>query len=82
MGTYDTRGGAPLHDPAADFEGPCEVCNKDLDDCECPEWFFDYRLPVQLGHYIKRIKYAGNDERAKQSALYELLKEIKRLIPV
>lgn len=37
MGTYDTRGGAALHDPAADNEGPCEVCGFAVDDCKCPE---------------------------------------------
>lgn len=42
MGTYDTRGGHPLHDPMADFFPPCDVCggNPDSDgpgSCACPE---------------------------------------------
>lgn len=36
MGTYDTRGGAPLHDPAADHEGACELCGFAAADCICP----------------------------------------------
>lgn len=37
MGTYDTRSGAPMHDPVADNEGPCDVCGHGADDCMCPE---------------------------------------------
>lgn len=37
MGTYDTRGGAAAHDPAADYEGACEVCGHDVAGCICPE---------------------------------------------
>lgn len=37
MGTYDTRGGAPLHDPAADQEGACDICQSDPYHCTCYE---------------------------------------------
>jgi len=37
MGTYDTIGGTPQHDPAFDEDWLCEVCGKDPCDCECPE---------------------------------------------
>ena len=37
MGTYDTIGGTPRHDPMFDLDSPCEVCGKDIDLCECPE---------------------------------------------
>lgn len=44
MGTYDTRGGSPLHDPAADMpDPPCQVCGGFVDDgpphmqCDCPQ---------------------------------------------
>jgi hypothetical protein len=37
MGTYDTRGGTPRHDPAADVFPACELCGHDASDCICPE---------------------------------------------
>lgn len=37
MGTYDTIGGTPRHDPNADYDLPCEICDKDPALCECPE---------------------------------------------
>jgi len=37
MGTYDTIGGTPRHDPMFDEDPPCEICGKDSFDCECPE---------------------------------------------
>jgi len=37
MGTYDTRGGTPRHDPCFDYDPPCEVCGGDPFDCPCPE---------------------------------------------
>ena len=38
MGTYDTKGGTPRHDPAFDYDPPCEVCGFDpASDCNCPE---------------------------------------------
>ena len=35
MGTYDTRGGYPRHDPMFDEDPPCDGCGKDPYDCEC-----------------------------------------------
>jgi hypothetical protein len=37
MGTYDTRGGTPRHDPSFDEDLPCAICGKDPYECECPE---------------------------------------------
>jgi hypothetical protein len=38
MGTYDTRGGTPRHDPMFDEFPPCEVCGLDPAlGCQCPE---------------------------------------------
>lgn len=38
MGTYDTIGGTPRHDPMADYFPLCDVCGKDPStDCECCE---------------------------------------------
>lgn len=37
MGSYDTRGGSPLHDPSADADLFCDVCKLHADDCSCPE---------------------------------------------
>ncbi len=38
MGTYDTRGGTPRHDPMFDYDPPCAICGKDPSgDCDCPE---------------------------------------------
>lgn len=37
MGTYDTIGGTPRHDPEADMEKTCDVCGKLGDDCRCSE---------------------------------------------
>ncbi len=44
MGTYDTIGGTPRHDPAFDYDLPCEVCGLDPygdypggKGCNCPE---------------------------------------------
>lgn len=38
MGTYDTIGGTPRHDPEAERCEPCAVCGKDPGgDCRCPE---------------------------------------------
>ncbi len=43
MGTYDTVGGTPRHDPAFDDDGPpcdtctepCKTCGNAMKDCEC-----------------------------------------------
>jgi len=37
MGTYNTRGGYPKHDPSFDYDPPCEICGKFPEDCICPE---------------------------------------------
>lgn len=37
MGTYDTIGGAPRHDPILDQGPPCNICGDDPDVCECVE---------------------------------------------
>jgi hypothetical protein len=37
MGTYDTIGGTPRHDPSFDHEGSCDICGHDPSDCICPE---------------------------------------------
>ena len=37
MGTYDNVGGYPLHDPAFDAPCICKICEKDAEDCTCPE---------------------------------------------
>lgn len=38
MGTYDTIGGTPRHDPNFDRDDSCVVCGKDpSSNCECPE---------------------------------------------
>ena len=37
MGTYDTRGGAPRHDPAADVFPACDICGHEAGHCICPE---------------------------------------------
>lgn len=37
MGTYDTIGGTPRHDPMFDYDPPCEICGNDPFDCTCPE---------------------------------------------
>ena len=29
MGTYDTRGGSPRHDPSFDIDLPCVICGND-----------------------------------------------------
>lgn len=36
MGTYDTIGGTPRHDPIADETPLCEICGKHPFDCTCP----------------------------------------------
>ena len=36
MGTYDTIGGTPRHDPMFDQDMPCEVCGRDPFYCICP----------------------------------------------
>ena len=36
MGTYDNSFGGALHDPMFDYDGFCEVCEKPVDDCDCP----------------------------------------------
>lgn len=37
MGTYDTLGGTPRHDPMFDNDGWCEICKRCGDACVCPE---------------------------------------------
>jgi hypothetical protein len=37
MGTYDTYGGTPIHNPAFDFDPLCGVCSLPVSSCECPE---------------------------------------------
>ena len=38
MGTYDTRGGTPRHNPEFDIDYPCDICHLDPSgDCTCPE---------------------------------------------
>ena len=37
MGTYDTRGGSPRHDPSFDIDLPCVICGNDPFYCTCPE---------------------------------------------
>lgn len=41
MGTYDTIGGTPRHDPNFEYDPPCDICGKDPGGgpfgCECPE---------------------------------------------
>lgn len=37
MGTYDTIGGTPRHDPAFDYDPPCDVCGDDPAVCDCYE---------------------------------------------
>lgn len=35
MGTCDTIGGTPRHNPSFDMDPPCEVCGKPVDECQC-----------------------------------------------
>ena len=37
MGTYDTIGGTPRHDPMADFDPQCNICGLEAGSCVCPE---------------------------------------------
>jgi hypothetical protein len=37
MGTYDTRGGSPRHNPMFDADETCSGCSKTASECECPE---------------------------------------------
>jgi len=37
MGTYDTIGGTPRHDPMFDMGYICQRCGKHVDKCGCPE---------------------------------------------
>ena len=37
MGTYDTIGETPRHDPMFDESGVCERCGCHPDECKCPE---------------------------------------------
>jgi hypothetical protein len=39
MGSYDTRGGHPLHDPSADVFPPCDLCGVEAGACECSNFF-------------------------------------------
>jgi len=36
MGTYDTVGGTPRHNPEFDRDLACEVCGRDPAQCICP----------------------------------------------
>jgi len=37
MGTYDTIGGTPRHNPMFDCDPPCDICGKDPYLCTCQE---------------------------------------------
>lgn len=37
MGTYDTRGGSPRHDPAADQSEICDGCGNTASECSCQD---------------------------------------------
>lgn len=85
MGTYDTIGGTPRHDPAFDYDPPCAVCGLDPygdygdgsgDGCNCQECPVcrDYGNPRCYGEHGMTVDLCSADpaHRLRNAPLSEI----------